>query len=406
MFKPRSRAFVYLLAGLAALPAMSIDIGLPALPTISGALEASPDQTQLVISSFLVGLASSQAIIGPLSDRYGRRMVIIGGLAIFVGGGVGCTLSRSIGELAAFRFAQGFGVAAGVVLTRAIVRDVFSDKRGAAKALSTILAVVGMAPMLAPILGARLQLAAAGNWRIVFGSLAALGSVFVALVLLFLDETLARREIDALQPRQLARNYSRFFGKRVCIGNAAITAFLYGGMLAYLSGSPFVFIEGAGLSETSFGLLLAASALGLMGGALLNQMLVHRGHRPDRLLDHGLLILLSASFAIALGAFFRFEPLVGLAIPVCVYVFSFGLIAPNATAAAMEPLPDMAGACASIILSLQAMVGAAAGYVVNVVQDTTPLSTGAVVSLCGVAAFATRYSMARRKPVIFVAPSS
>jgi DHA1 family bicyclomycin/chloramphenicol resistance-like MFS transporter len=324
--------------------------------------------------------------VGPLSDRFGRRKIILAGLGIYVLAGIGCAASRSIPELSICRLLQGMGGAAGIVLTRAIVRDLFA-RSDASRVLSSMMMAVGLAPLIAPIIGA--QLLSWGNWRIVFGFLALAGAALFIIVASRLPESSSRRDPDALKPVVIVRGYATFFRDPVCLGNATAIACLYGGMLAYLSGSPFILIEGFGASETVYSFILALSSSALVAGSAVNRRLI-RSFRPNWVLEGGLVLLLVASAAMVMMSSLAAGGIAGFVAPVAAYVFSFGLIAPNATAEALDPLPHKAGVGASAILFIQACFGALSGYFVNLGQDGTSASTVAVMAILAAGAFLSR----------------
>jgi DHA1 family bicyclomycin/chloramphenicol resistance-like MFS transporter len=377
---------------LAALPALSIDIGLPAFPEMALGLGVAPNQVQLTVSVFLLGLAASQPVIGPLSDRYGRRPLILGGLLLHVLAGIGCVVSGGIAGLVVCRFVQGFGAAAGIVLSRAVVRDL-CDGRDSGRMLSGMMLITGGAPLVAPLLGSAIVIAT-DSWRAVFVFLVLTGAAIATVTIWQLPESLpAAHRVPVSIPLIVRRTY-RFFSFDACRRNALIVAFLYGGLLSYMSGSAFVLMVHDGVPEAGYGVLLAFTALVLMAGAMANRRLL-RHRSPERLLDLGLGLLFLASALLLTGyAVGPHDPawLVG---PMMVYVLSFGLIAPNATTAAMATVPDMAGTASSLMFSLQALFGALAGYLVNLLQTGSSLSTVSFVVACGAGAVLMHFAPGR-----------
>ena len=387
-YAPHSARFVVLLAALSALPGVSIDVALPTLPDMAEQLGVSPRQAQLTVSGFLMGAAVGQLAIGPLADRYGRRPIIIAGLLIYIAAALGALFSASIATLTVFRFLQGAGVATGFVLTRAIVRDLF-DSRDAARILSTVMLIVSTASLGAPVLGA--VLAVTAGWRTVFAAMAIAGAALVCAAALRLPESAPQRDPEALRPSRMLANYRRFFTTRICVSYGLLNACLYGGLIAYLSGSPFVLVNGVGhLSETVFGAVLALNALMLMLGAAASAYLITR-LQQQQLILLGLTCVTAAALALVAVPWIS-RSMIGaaaatvLVAPMCLYAFGVGLIAPNSTAIGMRPLSDMAGAAASVMLSLQAAVGAGAGYLVSVWQDGASTSIALVVPACALGA--------------------
>jgi DHA1 family bicyclomycin/chloramphenicol resistance-like MFS transporter len=256
--------------------------------------------------------------------------------------------------------------------------------------LSKVMTVVSAASVVGPLLGA--ALVANAEWRICFLLLSIAGALLLACVAAFLHESIAARDPSALRPRRIVGNYRRFFATRISVSYAVVNACLYGGLLAYLSGSPFVLLSGVGqVGETAYGALLAITAIALICGAVVNGRLVQR-HAPERMIMAGVQLLIVASACLvtttAIISPTGAAAVISLVAPMSLYALGIGLIAPNTTAIGMAPLSDMAGGAASIMLSLQAIFGAAAGYLVSLGQDGTPRSIAVVTAVCGFAAAA------------------
>lgn len=369
MLVPTSRAFVVLLGALTALTALSIDMSLPALPRLAAVFATTPDKAQLTLSVFLIGFAIGQLAYGPVSDRFGRRPVLLFGLVVYAAGGIGCAISGSIDQLILFRLLQGIGGCVGRVMGPAIVRDEFHAQRGA-QVLSYVTLVMALAPLIAPVIGGYLLVIA--DWQAIFLVLAAFGAIVLAVIATRFGESSKYRDPQATQVPTLLRNYARFLAHRACLGHALINCFVFAGLFSYISGSSFVFIEVFGLPAQIYGILFGVTASAFMAGASLNGRFVRR-RRPQVVLRIGLAIVLAGGAAMLLWTLIL-PSVTGVLVPIVVYVFGMAFVFPNATAAAMEPLPRMAGVASSLIGSSQMAVGSLAGYLVNRFYDKTPLA--------------------------------
>jgi DHA1 family bicyclomycin/chloramphenicol resistance-like MFS transporter len=381
---PQSRLFIVLLGSLTALTALSIDMSLPALPLLTAVLHITAEQAQRTLSVFLLGFAAGQLFVGPASDRFGRRPVLLVGLLAFALAGVGCARAQDLDALIAFRFVQGMTACVGPVLGRAVVRDHFSAAR-AAHLLSSLIVVLAVAPLVAPILGGALL--RHFSWHAIFWTLGGAGLLLFALVAVFLGESHHQRDPAALQPAQLARNVGAFLANRACLTHALVVFFVFGAQFAYISGSPFVVIEVFGVSPDRYGFFFGATALCLIGGASLNRRLLST-HAPAQLLRAGLGVLVGAGAALAIAATLG-GGLVAILAPLMVFFVGLGLVTPNATAAALEPMPRMAGVASSVLGVFQMVGGAAAGWAVSVTYDRTPRPMAYAVAGLGVAALLT-----------------
>lgn len=380
---PRPRGLTALIAALTALPALSIDMNLPALPALADGFGVEPGDAQLSIGLFLLGFAAAQLGCGPLSDRFGRRPVLLAGLGLFAAAGLCCGLAPSLPVLLACRVLQGAGACAGTVLARAVIRDLFSGEAAAAK-LSQATAIMALGPILAPAAGA-LVLAAFG-WRAIFLVLG-LGGLALLLAAAFgLAETIPAKRRDALAPRALARDAAGFFRDRKALGDALVAAFLFGGMFAYVAASPFALMEALGVGTAAFSGLFALTALGIMAGSLAGPRLVRAAGRR-RVVLGGLVLGAaagSALFALALAGRPALPAVVAL---VALYTFTRGMVVPVATAAAMEPMGHAAGLASGLIGAMQMAAAALAASGVGLLGGPL-VGLGAVLALFGAAALA------------------
>ena len=399
---PYSLGFTVLLGALSALPPLSIDMGLPALALIGTSLNAAPAVTGLTLSLFMAGFAIAQLAFGPLSDRYGRRPVLLVGCGLFAIASFVCAVASSIEMLVFWRFVEGCGAGAGTVLALAIVRDLFEGSAARAK-LSYVNLVVTVAPMVAPTIGGGVL--AIAHWRAIYGLLAIGGVALTSAVALGLGETLLNPDPQALAPNQLLRNYARVLSNRLCFGYALINGLSFGCMFAYVAGSPLVMIQVLGVSTTVYALLFASTAFGIMVGSFVNGSLSTRGVSPSRLLTTGLIFASLSAIT-----------LLGLSITNCVQLmtlmpflvlntFCLGLIVPNATHGALQPMPEIAGIAAAVVGFVQMMLGGtlASAIVAFLYDGRTATAMTGVMTLFAIASLAVYIRMVRpaEKQVVY-----
>lgn len=352
------RGLVWVLGGITAIAPLSIDAYLPSLPTIETELGAARGQAELTLSAYFLGLAAAQLVWGPIADRFGRRRPLTIGLAIYVLGSLACALAPSLGALVAARFVQAIGGAAGIVVVRAVVRDVWSG-RDAAAVLSQIVLVMGAAPILAPLLGgAVLEVA---SWRAIFIGLALAGGLALVATLR-LPET--RR---ALASEGFVTGLRGALGDRVFLTFTFAGGFAQAGMFAYIAGSPFVFIQWLGLSPSTYAIFFGINAAGYVAFSQLNRWLLRHGEPTSIAQGAGVVLVLAA---ITLVLVTSFAPSVlAVAVPLFVFVASLGLVAANAVASALEGQGARAGLASALLGTAQfstsslvsACVGIAAG---------------------------------------------
>ncbi|SDD50813.1 MFS transporter, DHA1 family, bicyclomycin/chloramphenicol resistance protein [Actinokineospora iranica] len=389
--KPR---LALILGGLTAFGPLSIDMYLPAFPQLSERLATGQSQVQLTLTAFMVGLAAGQVVAGPLSDSFGRRRPLLIGLVLYTLSSLACAIAPSVYTLIGLRFAQGVSAAAGVVIARAAVRDLFS---GAAMArfFSVLMLVNGLAPMLAPIIGG--QVLRWTSWSGVFVVLAGFGVVLLVVSAFGLPETLP---VESRRPAHLGRTlrtYLRIVTDRTFIAYGLAAGFTLGAMFAYIAGSSFVLQDIHGLSPQQFSLVFGANALGLMLTAQLNGLLL-RWFSPRVLLTAGLVASAVGGLAV-LGAIARGLPLPYLLAGLAVVVASVGMVSPNSMALALADHAHRAGTASAMLGVLQFVVGGLAAPLVGLGGHDTALPMGLVVaglSVSGLAAFALIRPTSRR----------
>ncbi len=353
--------FIVFLAALAALPPLSIDMALPALRDITANLGTSPGRAGLTLSLFMAGFAATPLLYGPLSDRLGRRPILLFGLSLFTVASLACALSPSIFMLLASRFAEGAGAGAGISMAFAVVRDVFEGEQARTQ-LSYVQMVMSLAPLLAPSLGALILNFT--EWRAIYGILAALGVGLLATVAWGFVESHASPTRTGSLFAQIGCGYKTLFARRKGVGFALVFALSFGVQFSFIAASPLVFMNHFGLSARGYGVIFALTACGIMAGAFANTRLAKRGIAGRLPLWAGLSAYLATSVAmLALSAAGGASAL-ALTVPLILSAFAFGLIGPNASHGALQALPEIAGIAGAILTSLQMMVAVIASAVV------------------------------------------
>jgi DHA1 family bicyclomycin/chloramphenicol resistance-like MFS transporter len=380
--------FVLVLGGLTAFGPLSIDMYLPALPRMARDLHAADATVQLTLSAFIVGLALGQLVLGPLSDALGRRRPLLAGLAMYVLGSVLCAVSPDAWLLVAARFVQSLGAAAGIVIARATVRDLFSGT-AMTKFFSTLMLVSGLAPILAPLLGG--QLLNWTSWRGVFVVLTAFGALLLAVVVFFLPEPSVVRSPLRLGP--VMRTYGRLALDRSFAGYALASGLLFASMFAYISGSSFALQGVYGLSPQAYSVVFGVNGVGIVLAGQLNGRLV--GRVPERvLLLSGLLLGVLGGASVLVSVVFR-APLVLLLVSLFALVSSIGLVMPNASSLALASHARSAGAASALLGVLQFVVGAAATPLVGLGGPGTAVPMAATMAGFAVLALAAYLALTR-----------
>lgn len=363
-----SIAFTIFLGALSALPPLAIDMGLPALGKIAQALHCTDNASALTLSLFLAGFAFGPLICGPISDRFGRRPVLISGAVLFTLAGIFCALSAAIETLLFWRFVAGCGAGAASVLVMAVVRDGFEGHEARAK-LSYVAIVRTMAPMIAPSIGAAILTCA--DWRTVYGAIAHSGLIVSIIALLGLEESHPREKRLAIRPSELGRNYLKVLRHPISCGYALVNAFNFGCIFSYVSGSPLVMMEVIHVPAAVYGGLFAMTAFGITIGALLNGKLSKRAVSHHWPLIGGLLISLTCCLLLLTLSILGINNLYYMMPLLVLSTFSMGLMAPNATHGTLHPLPEIAGMASAVLSAMQMIVGSLASALVAYIYDGT-----------------------------------
>lgn len=376
----RLRLFV-LLGSLTAFGPLSIDMYLPALPAIARDLAASESVVQVTLTACLIGLALGQIVAGPLSDSLGRRRPLLMGVAGYVVVSLLCATAPSAWLLVVLRLIQGLTGAAGVVIARAIVRDLYSGA-AAARYFSRLILVMGLAPILAPVLGA--QVLRFSSWRGIFLVLTVVTALLWLGAAFGLPETLpaARRSAGSLAGTLAI--FGQLIRDTPFVGYAVAAGLAFGAMFAYIAGSPFVLQGIFRVSPQTFSLIFGMNALGFVLASQINGSLVTR-IRPARLLTGGLIANGTAGLTllfVVLGGF----GLPAVLLPLFLLASSVGFIIPNATALALSRRPDAAGTASALLGVIQSGVAAFGAPIVGIAGTGTALPMAGVIAVSGLGA--------------------
>lgn len=392
MLQLRSPATVLLLAALTALGPLATDMYLPALPAIGRALGADAGEVQLTLSLYMAGFALNQLLCGPLSDRYGRKPVLLAGFAVFAAASVLCALAQSIEALLLGRFLQSFGGAVGPVLGRAAVRDIYTPQE-AGGILAYMGSIMALAPAVAPIAGGLLLF---HGWRAIFVVLAGWGIVMLVLLALVLPEPLPLDRRQSIRPAAILANFRQLFGDRLFIGYTLISTCAFAGLFAFLSGSAFVLIDFLGVAPSEYGFYFAVGVGGFVLGSLSSGRFSRR-LGADRMIVVGIGLTavgggLMAAFAVA-----EVYTVTAVILPHAVYMAGVGALMPLTMAGALANFPHCAGSASSLLGFIQMTGAAVVGAVVGQLHDGTPRVMAFAIGLAGLATLVSYLGLVRRR---------
>ena len=388
--KPPVLRLTLILGALAAFAPMSIDMYLPGLPALARSFDTDAGAVELTLSAFFVGLVCGQLVYGPLTDRFGRRRPLAAGILIYVLASVGCALASNLSALIGLRFLQAMGGCAGLVISRAVVRDLF-DAQESARMFSLIMLVMGAAPILAPLAGGALLVGF--GWRSIFWALALFGLLVLAASLAWMPET-RRGRGASLGVRATLRVYATMLADRRFFAYALAGGFAQAGMFAYITGSPAVFIELNGVPPQHYGWLFGSNALGLIAASQVNRRLL-ASHAARRVLWRANQINAACGAALLATAISGAGGFVGLLVPLFGYVTSLGFIGPNATALAMAEQGRRAGSAAALLGTLQFALAALVSASLGLLNEASAVPMAFAVALCGLLALIAHRALGR-----------
>ncbi|MFD3998077.1 Bcr/CflA family multidrug efflux MFS transporter [Streptomyces sp. NPDC058583] len=375
------------LGGLTALPPLSMDMYLPALPEVTGALNAPAATVQLTLTACLAGMALGQLVVGPMSDKWGRRRPLLIGMIVYVLATAVCALAPTAELLIGFRLLQGLAGAAGIVIARAVVRDLY-DGVEMARFFSTLMLISGAAPIIAPLIGG--QILRITDWRGVFYVLTVIGVLLTLVVWRFLAETLAPERRHEGGVGQALRTMKGLLADRVFAGYMLTGGLAFAALFAYISASPFVVQEIYGASPQTFSLLFGLNSIGLVAVGQINGKLLVGRVSLDKALGWGLGTILVSSLALLLmtSGVFGEVGLVPIAAGLFVLMSAMGLAMPNTNAQALMRTPHAAGSASALLGTTSFLVGAVASPLVGIAGEHTAVPMAVVQLTCAVLALA------------------
>ncbi|WCM52032.1 multidrug effflux MFS transporter [Pseudomonas sp. WJP1] len=370
---------ILILGALSAFGPLAIDFYLPAFPAMALAFGTDEKHVQLTLAAYFLGLSIGQLAYGPVADRFGRRIPLLIGVGLFTAASLACAYAPNLDWLIGARFIQALGGCAGMVISRAVVSDK-CDAVGSAKVFSQLMLVMGLAPILAPMLGG--LLVNTTGWQSIFLALTGFSALAGLAVALGLPESM-----PAHLPRQplagALHQYARLLKDPVYLGHALTGGIAIAGMFSYIAGSPFIFIKLYGVPAEHFGWFFGANAAGFILVAQVNaRLLAKRG--PAFLLTRTVWIYLGAGLALLAVSALHTTELWPLLIPLFVCIASLGCILPNASACAMNGQGARAGSASAMLGCLQFSVAAGAAALVGVLHDGSAMPMAMVISLCGI----------------------
>jgi MFS transporter, DHA1 family, multidrug resistance protein len=384
MLQPGTFALTLLLSLLTALGPLSMDMYLPSLPDIGRTLNAPIVQVQLTISSYLFGFAAGQIFYGPVSDRFGRRPVLLGALVLYALATIGCAVAQSIGGLIALRFLQAVGGAGAIVLARAVVRDIYSGVR-AGRELSLMGAITGVAPIIAPVIGGGLQIWF--GWRATFVLLVAFAALIGVVAARLLPETLRATIKTPFSLSAMAEMYRSVAVHRGFLAYLAILTSAFIGLFAWISGAPVVMQSAIyGLSPFAFGVTFAVGAGGYVLGTFIAARIVMR-LGLDRLIGIGTAAMALGGLAMAMVIGAALGHVLWFVGAMTLYLAGLGFALPATMAGALTPFPDRAGTASSVLGFAQQTGAAITAAAVGAYLGRSAWPVASVVAAMGCLSF-------------------
>ncbi|MFE7479254.1 multidrug effflux MFS transporter [Streptomyces sp. NPDC057552] len=373
------------LGGLTALPPLSMDMYLPALPAVTDSLSAPAATIQLTLTACLAGMALGQLVVGPMSDRWGRRRPLLLGMVVYVIATAICALAPTAELLIAFRLLQGLAGAAGIVIARAVVRDLY-DGVEMARFFSTLMLISGAAPIIAPLIGG--QVMRFTDWRGIFVVLTGVGVVLTLVVWKWLHETLPPGDRHTGGVGEALRTMRGLLADRVFTGYMIAGGLAFAVLFAYIAASPFVMQEIYGASPQTFSLLFGLNSIGLIAVGQINGKLLVGRFSLDKVLAFGLAVIVLAALALllmTLGVFGEVG-LVPVAAGLFVLMSAMGLAMPNTNAQALMRTKHAAGSASALLGTSSFLIGAIASPLVGIAGEDTAVPMAVVQLVCAVAA--------------------
>ncbi|MFJ8750534.1 Bcr/CflA family multidrug efflux MFS transporter [Streptomyces sp. NPDC102441] len=375
------------LGGLTAVPPLSMDMYLPALPEVTDALHSPAATVQLTLTACLTGMALGQLVVGPMSDRWGRRTPLLLGMVVYVIATAICAVAPTVELLIGFRLLQGLAGAAGIVISRAVVRDLY-DGDEMARFFSTLMLISGVAPVIAPVIGG--QVLQFTDWRGIFVVLTVVGVLLTLVVWKWLHETLPAAQRHTGGVGDALRTMRGLLADRVFTGYMVAGSLAFAALFAYVSASPFVVQEIYGASPQTFSLLFGINSVGLIAVGQINGKLLVGRVSLDKALGFGLAVISLAAVALLLmtSGVFGEVGLVPVAVGLFVLMSAMGLAMPNTNTQALMRTRHAAGSASALLGTSQFLIGAIASPLVGIAGEQTAVPMAVVQVVCALSAAA------------------
>lgn len=383
MTQKERTTIIFVLGGLIALGPLTIDMYLPGFSAIAADLDTTIAMVGLSLTSYFIGISIGQIIYGPLIDRFGRKKPLFVGLLIYAAAAIGCAFSPNIYFLIGIRFILAFGGCVGMVAGRAVVRDLFPTNE-IAKIFSSLMLVMGIAPIVAPTLGG--YITTHFGWRFIFIILTLFSITILFTVHYFLPQSKAPDANVSLRPGNVLKDYKDVFKEPSFAIYALAGSFSFAGIFAHISGSPFIYMEYFGLSETIYGWIFGLNALGFVVCSQINRLWLRKRNSREIVLK-AIAIQSVAGFLLLVYTYLTEPAIVPIFSLILVYIGSLGFIVPNTSAISLQPFITHAGSASALLGSLQMVSGAIASALVSYFHnDTTQpmvmvMATGSFIAL-------------------------
>ncbi|MDN3706462.1 multidrug effflux MFS transporter [Myroides ceti] len=371
------------LGGLSALGPFSIDMYLPAFKAIAQSLKTDLSHVGFTLTGYFIGISFGQLFYGPVTDRFGRKKPLIFGLSLYILASIGCALSPTIEWLIAMRVLLALGGCVGMVVGRAIVRDLFPVSE-IAKIFSILMLIVGIAPIIAPTIGS--WVLTVSEWRTIFYIMTSLGMILLFSVLFFLPESQPREASHSLSIPTIMKNYKEVLSDKTFIFYALIGSLAMSGMFAYISGSPFVFMEYFGISQKTYGLIFGFNAFGYILGSQVNRVMLNKFSSKKIVVFSAVALCTIGVSGIVLQNTQLLTVEILVAHLVC-FLFCLGHLVPNATALALTPFTKNAGSASALIGFIQMVFGASMSSLVSFLADDSLFPMMICLFICGSGVF-------------------
>lgn len=398
---PRQKNIIVVTLGaLAAISPFSIDMYLPSFPIIAEEFNTTVANIALTLTAYFVGIGVGQILYGPILDRFGRKKPLQIGLLIYIVASGACSLTKSTEWLIATRVVQALGGCVGMVVGRAMVRDLFPVKE-IARIFSLLILVLGVAPIIAPTVGSLVVTFL--SWRYLFVLLMLVGFLLLVATSRLLPESRQPDLSVSLRPRAVFRDYWQVTKELEFLIFGVTSAVTMAGMFTYIAGSPFVYMELFGLTKQHFGWAFSINAFGLIMGSQINRLILKRYSTVTVCLAAGVAAA-GIGFILLIGTAADFLQAPGTFVMVFLYLFVLGFVAPNASALAMEPFTKFAGSASALLGALQMFMGALASALVSYLGNGTALPMVEVMALCAFTGLAAQ--LARFIPGLAILPGA